>query len=324
MYEKIKPIFFILFIWFVFFSLYTFPEQKYVTDSDQSLKIGILGDTQILVTDNGSYFFQQMNYFIENNYDYIFCVGDIVNDSSSIHQWEIAKSGYKLLKKAGIPFGVVGGNHDYNTTDYSNIFEKYFTIDFMSNDKITSNFYNNTIHSHYDLVEKNEIKLLFLFLRYRPTNDTVEWASEVINNHTNYQVILVTHELYDQNDWYPRVYYSNLIDMLSNKTNILLTVNGHSAYCFHHFRNNTFNSMAINYQHFKKENHYIGLMKIKNQTMTFITYNPHLDDYIYSNSFCENITLYNRIVEYGSKEWNNRYNPQIENWSIKINDLFHQ
>ncbi|EPZ1654688.1 hypothetical protein ACXKXE_005383, partial [Escherichia coli] len=45
------------------------------------------------------------------NIQYLFHDGDIVDDVDMISQWENADAAYKKLDEAGLPYGVLAGNH---------------------------------------------------------------------------------------------------------------------------------------------------------------------------------------------------------------------
>ena len=61
------------------------------------------------------------------NIQYLFHDGDIIDDEPLIPEWENADAAYQMLDEAGLPYGVLAGNHDVGhlSGDYSN-FSKYF------------------------------------------------------------------------------------------------------------------------------------------------------------------------------------------------------
>jgi hypothetical protein len=76
--------------------------------------------------------FTNINNWIVNNKDerkikYVIHTGDIVDDVDMTYEWENADAAMGILDKAGMPYGVLGGNHDVaaGLADYENYY-KYF------------------------------------------------------------------------------------------------------------------------------------------------------------------------------------------------------
>lgn len=59
------------------------------------------------------------------NLEYVIHTGDIVNIWDDFDQWEVADKAMKVLDDAGIPYGVLAGNHDVDQKD--NNYTNYYT-----------------------------------------------------------------------------------------------------------------------------------------------------------------------------------------------------
>lgn len=66
----------------------------------------------------------------ERKIKYVIHTGDIVDDVDMIYQWENADKSMSIFDKAGMPYGVLGGNHDVaaGLADYENYYT-YFGED---------------------------------------------------------------------------------------------------------------------------------------------------------------------------------------------------
>ena len=74
--------------------------------------------------------FLNMNQWIVDNADamkikYVIHTGDIVDDCDMLYQWENADEAMGILDEAGMPYGVLGGNHDVAAGLED--FENYYT-----------------------------------------------------------------------------------------------------------------------------------------------------------------------------------------------------
>ena len=58
------------------------------------------------------------------NIQYLFHNGDIIDDQPNVREWEQADAAYRMLDEAGVPYGILAGNHDVGglRDDYSLLF----------------------------------------------------------------------------------------------------------------------------------------------------------------------------------------------------------
>lgn len=132
---------------------------------------------------------------------YVVNTGDLVDDSPSSSkapaQWEIADRALSYLDEAGVPNGVVTGNHDtdnYPSTDYS-LFWQHFGADRYRNEDFYGGSLNNNA-SHFDLVTIGNTDFIFLYLGYgvEGTPETVAWANQVLEKYRHRNAIICTHQ----------------------------------------------------------------------------------------------------------------------------------
>ena len=96
------------------------------------------------------------------NIQYLFHDGDIVDDVDMISQWENADAAYKKLDEAGLPYGVLAGNHDVGhlAGDYTN-YSTYFGEDRFINNQWYGESYKNN-RAHYDLISVGGIDFIMM------------------------------------------------------------------------------------------------------------------------------------------------------------------
>lgn len=136
-------------------------------------------------------------------------LGDIT-DKDAQDEWDRAVVAFGSLAEAGIPYSVVIGNHDgvTNSTKDNAAF----------NSAISTDYYNSSLGGKYDKnmdntwrkIEVNGTKYLIFTLGYGANDDILSWASEIIEENQDYNVIITLHvymyrdgTTIDSNDKYP-------------------------------------------------------------------------------------------------------------------------
>ncbi len=113
-------------------------------------------DTQYYADSYPEIFDREMKYIADHKEDkkvaYAIHTGDLVDDFNRADEWAVASKSMKYLEDAGIPYGVVTGNHDVNH-DEGNYEEyyKYFGRDRFEDQPTYGDDLNNN-RDHYDLV----------------------------------------------------------------------------------------------------------------------------------------------------------------------------
>lgn len=166
-----------------------------------------ISDTQYMTS------FEDLNYLYEGavNYcksqyqsgdlAYVLHTGDLVDstiygDDLANKEYTIASNMQKILDDAGVPNGVVSGNHDvcHKNADYK-FFAKYFGAErYLGKQWYGGQIKNNT--SHYDLITVGGYDFIFLFLGCydEAGDDVISWADAVLKKYGNRNAVICTHE----------------------------------------------------------------------------------------------------------------------------------
>ncbi|MDP3949071.1 metallophosphoesterase [Microbacterium sp.] len=152
------------------------------------------------VPDEDRYRHQQAihSYLLEQreamNLQYLFHTGDIVDDYDQMYQWENADPEYRRLDEAGLPYGVLAGNHDvgHQLMDYGN-YGTYFGEDrFAGNPWYGGSFENN--RGHYDLLSAGGIDFIMVYTGWGPGDADIAWMNEVLAQYPDRVAIIAQHE----------------------------------------------------------------------------------------------------------------------------------
>ncbi len=202
-------------------STFEVTESRFVSDGEVKIKVRpniyvSSSDTVVWITDTQYYSnFDDLNsvYELILNYSvelyenglagYLIHTGDIVDtyspSSKAMMEWAFADKVHKILDNAGMPNGVLAGNHDTNNTpaDFS-YFNRYFgKRRFSDNVWYGGSLDNNTCH--YDLVTISGTDYLFMFLGNgaEDSERTIAWANAVCKAFPERTVIVCVHAYLD-------------------------------------------------------------------------------------------------------------------------------
>ena len=157
--------------------------------ADFDYSFAIIGDTQYLNRLYPAKFPTLYDYIIDNaqskNIAHVFGLGDITDDSGYT-EWSNAKKQFARLDGI-VPYSLVRGNHDQsgdfdlhfgrNSSYAEQYFDKYF------------DGYATTAHEF----SAGNLDYLVITLDWGPTQGMFDWASEIISDYPNHNVIVTTH-----------------------------------------------------------------------------------------------------------------------------------
>ena len=183
--------------------------EYYVNETSNSFTMVVQSDTQYYNEDfagnikqakEGKYQYQlDMNRWIaenrvKHNIQYMFHDGDIVDDSDIEKEWEQADKAYKMLDEAGIPYGVLAGNHDVNhmAENYGD-YGRYFGEERYENNPWYGESYENN-RGHYDLITVGHMDFIMLYMGWGIGTDEIEWMNDVLKQYPERKAILNLHE----------------------------------------------------------------------------------------------------------------------------------
>lgn len=128
------------------------------------------------------------------NIQYLFHDGDIIDDAPLIPEWENADNAYKKLDDAGIPYGILAGNHDVGhlSGDYTN-YCKYFGASRYEN-RPWYGGNNQDNRQHYDLISVGGIDFIMLYTGWGIGDEEIDWMNEVLSQYPERKAILNFHE----------------------------------------------------------------------------------------------------------------------------------
>ncbi|MBQ8803910.1 MAG: metallophosphoesterase [Tyzzerella sp.] len=230
-----------------------FTEKSAVTDYAYSF--AVLPDIQIVTENdavNGENNLAKLFDWIVANEEskriqYVFGLGDIT-DNNNEAEWTLAQTQHAKLTTAGIPYSAIRGNHDlpwyrkdkgaanYNTDDYTAYMG---TTDYRA--QFEGFYKEDNIANSWRTLTVGSVKYLLITLDYGASDEVLNWASDIIYQHPDHNVIITTHAyLYrdgttlDDGDLVPPSKSGGVNDgddvwekLVSKHENIVLVMSGH-------------------------------------------------------------------------------------------------
>ncbi|WP_406945886.1 lamin tail domain-containing protein [Halobacillus sp. SY10] len=128
------------------------------------------------------------------NIPYVFHTGDLVDEWDDDQQWSYADEYMNVLEGAGLPYGVLAGNHDVNqkNNDYSQ-YSKYFGASRFENQPTYGESYKDN-RGHYDLVSVNGNDFLMLYMGWGVIQEDLDWMNSVLAQYPDRMAFLSFHE----------------------------------------------------------------------------------------------------------------------------------
>ncbi|MDR2036738.1 MAG: metallophosphatase [Bacteroidales bacterium] len=285
----------------------------------QPFKLALMPDTQTYSRLYPEVFRSQTEWIAANADSFAFVLqqGD-VTDNNIDAQWKVAVEAMSLLDGI-VPYTIAMGNHDLGTrgstdTRNSDLFNHYFPYSKYSKQKGFGGAYetgkiDNTWHTFH----AGGIDWLILSLEFGPRNCVLDWAADVVQQHSRHKIIINTHAYMYSDDtrmgegdkWLPQSYgigkdtCANAVNngeqiwdkLVSRYTNILFVFSGHVLHdgvgtlVSEGIHGNKVYQMLANYQHGVDGIHgdegYFRILTIDpaKHTVDVKTYSPHLKKY---------------------------------------------
>ena len=234
---------------------------------EKPFSIIILPDTQKYPRKYPDTFFGHMKWISDNkqalNIQHVLHVGD-VTDCNAPDEWEIARDAFLYLGE--ICYTITIGNHDIIITDEDGIiigtgdslFSEYFTV---SDAQLTPHFGGTydpyEMENSYSLFDAGGRSWLIIATEYKPTDEVIDWANDVVNEYPTHLVILLTHRYMNSDgkrNGMGEYIWSKLV---TKHSNFFMVVCGHRI-CPPRYRmdkgeyGNEVHQMQVNYQHIGK------------------------------------------------------------------------
>jgi len=219
----------------------------------QQFTIPIFPDTQKEVDAKFDMFYSQIQWIVANkdslDIPIVLHVGDIV-ENNTFDNWETASHGFEILDRYHINYALADGNHDNDThikdktilhnkqSDHINLrktekFNIYFP--FYRFNAQRGRYEENKSDNAYYTFKAGGLDWLVLTLEYCARQGPVDWANNIIANHPNFNVIILTHYFLNTDGTIGKTNGSigdlseqSIYDQLVKKhANILMVLSGH-------------------------------------------------------------------------------------------------
>ena len=259
-------------------------------------------DTQYYAEEWQYHFLHMNNWIVDNAEDmkikYVIHTGDIVDDYDMIYEWENADEAMSIFDEAGMPYGVLGGNHDVAAGLAQN--QNYYT--YFGEDRFTSQptygeSYKNNL-GHYDLISENGQDFIILYMSWDVYTEEIDWMNEVLERYSDRKAILCFHPYTNvkESDGTYLDYYGKLIqqEVVAKNNNVFAVLNGHyhgSSFETAMFdddgdgvNDRTVYQICTDYQSgFEGGSEYIKFLyfDLDNNKIYMNSYSPYMDDFNY-------------------------------------------
>lgn len=192
-------------------------------------------DTQYYCESWADHFVNQNKWIIENAEEwkipYVIHTGDIVDEYDMIDQWEIADRAMKMFDEAGIPYGVLAGNHDVaaGRMDYQK-YCKYFGKKRFENMPCYGDVYKDNV-GHVDLITQNGQDLMLLYMSWDIYTEEIEWMNAMLKKYPDRKAIILLHRytnVKESNGTY--LDYAGQVlqeQVVKKNSNVVAVLNGH-------------------------------------------------------------------------------------------------
>ncbi|MDD9271445.1 S-layer homology domain-containing protein [Paenibacillus sp. GCM10023248] len=272
--------------------------QEQAPSSDYDFSFVWMSDTQYYAK-SYPYIYQKIVKWVadhkeDNKIKYVIHTGDIVDNADQEYQWIEADKDMKVLEAAGIPYGVLAGNHDvgHQNNDYS-YYNKWFGEDRFKNQPTYGESYDNN-RGHYDLVSSNGNDFIVIYMGWGYGDKEIDWIDSVLKKYPNRKAILNFHEFMLVSNNRAPMAEKVFERVIKPNKNVIAALSGH----YHDAElkvdpiddngdgvaDRNVYQMLADYQGAPEGGlGYIRLMQfdMKNGKINMKTYSPHLDDYTF-------------------------------------------
>ena len=202
---------------------------------DYDFAFAWLSDPQIYVQKYPEHFDNMTRWLADNAEEwkikYMMLTGDIVDDWDHEYQWVNADRALKVVEEAGIPYGVLAGNHDVaaNLADNENYYQ-YFSADRFVNQPTHGETYQNNL-GHYDLVSQNGQDFVIVYMSWNIYQEEIDWMNQVLAKYADRKAILCFHAYTHTKESVDGLldYYGVMIrdQVVKKNKNVFAVLNGH-------------------------------------------------------------------------------------------------
>ena len=158
---------------------------------------------------------------------YVMHTGDLVSGWDEEDEFMNASKYLNVLGKAGIPYGLLAGNHDVaNGAEKYEYYWKYFGEDRFKHQSHYGGSYKNNL-GHYDLITVNGLEMIIVYMSWDIYYPETEWMNAVLQEYADRKAIIAVHGGIDANA--EQSYQSTLLlkEVAAKNKNLIAMINGH-------------------------------------------------------------------------------------------------
>ena len=171
----------------------------------------------------------------KENIQIVMNVGDMADNCGNLDQWQITRDALDLLPD-DLPFIAAPGNHDYDTNSGWNkgygvreqltLMNQYLPRSLFEGYPTEIGFFDETNSANqWQAFRVNGNKYLVIALEYVPQDDVIAWANQVAQEHSDHQIIVVTHSYVGNTGNLDQPKLWN--DFVSKHDNVIMAFSGH-------------------------------------------------------------------------------------------------
>jgi len=226
------------------------------------------------------------------NLQYLTHTGDIVDNSTIDEQWTRADAAYRELDEAGLPYGVLAGNHDVDqmSNDYTAYSQWFGEKRYADNPWYGGSHLDN--RGHYDLITAGGIDFIQVYMGWAPGDAEIAWMNETLAQYPERKAILNLHEYMLTTGGLGPVPQRIYDEVVATNPNVMMVMSGHYHDAFTRYdefddnadgvADRTVAQMLFDYQGLAEGGlGFLRLLQFDNvgAEVTVRTYSPSLDQY---------------------------------------------
>ena len=165
--------------------------------SNTEFSVVLIPDTQIYAQSYPAIFTGQTQWIVNNkdnfNIAFVLHEGDLTNDNT-VAEWDNVDTSMSILD-GNVPYFIAAGNHGMGADGRdTTLLNQYFPVSRFNTLLSFGDVYEpDHIENGYYYFTVGGIDWLVLSLELAPRNKVLDWANQVVNNHPNRRVIVLTH-----------------------------------------------------------------------------------------------------------------------------------
>ncbi len=160
----------------------------------------------------------------EDNTAMVIHVGDIVQTATVEKEWEAADRAHRVLDGV-VPYSVLPGNHD-GAPGKTELYNKYFSPERFADAPWYGGGMDDKNDNNFCLFDAATMKFMVLSLEFDPRPETLAWANEIVADHPDRRVIVVTHS-YITPKGRNAIGDSVFKQLITKHENIFMVIGGH-------------------------------------------------------------------------------------------------